>query len=305
MLQFGYQVPEQKRIRLIINSDVANEADDQFALVHALLSPRFIIKGVIAAHFGVVRSATSMQDSYAEAQKVLQLMDLPEVPLVHGAAHALPDEATPVMSEGAELIIREAMADDPRPLYVVFLGPLTDMAAAYLEQPAIAGRVNVIWIGGRDYPAGGIEFNLQNDIHAANVIFGSPLSLWQVPRNVYTTIRVSLAELEYKVKPCGPLGQYLFEQMLAVNQRYAERPRWPLGEAWSLGDSPAISLLLDPHEYCYDWVPAPRIAADMHYIHEQNQRPIRVYRSVDARFTLEDMFAKIALHFGTRHTQPV
>jgi inosine-uridine nucleoside N-ribohydrolase len=74
------------------------------------------------------------------------------------------------------------MKDDPRPLYVLFLGPLTDLASAYLQEPRIANRLTAIWIGGGAYPSGSIEFNLSNDIHAANVVFSSPIPLWQVPR---------------------------------------------------------------------------------------------------------------------------
>mgnify|MGYP001770258957 CR=1 FL=1 len=32
----------------------------------------------------------------------------------------------------------------------------------------------------------------------------------------------------------------------------------------------------------------------MHYLHTGRNRPIRVYETFDARFLLEDMFAKIA-----------
>jgi len=42
---FPYSVPEEKRVRVIISSDAANEVDDQYAIVHALLTPQFIIKG--------------------------------------------------------------------------------------------------------------------------------------------------------------------------------------------------------------------------------------------------------------------
>lgn len=48
----------------------------------------------------------------------------------------------------------------------------------------------------------------------------------------------------------------------------------------------------------YDMVPAPRIAEDMTYIHGQDNREIRVYKYLDARLTLEDFFAKLALNFG-------
>ena len=67
------------------------------------------------------------------------------------------DEQTPQDSPGARLIIAEsklASADDP--LFVAFLGPLTDMASAILLDPEIVHReVVVIWIGGVGY--GGAE----------------------------------------------------------------------------------------------------------------------------------------------------
>lgn len=298
-MKFLYDVPDSKKIRLIVNTDAKNEADDQYAIVHALLTPRFIIKGLIAAHFGQERSATSMEDSYEEIVKLLDLMNLSgEVAVYKGAEKALPDEKTPVMSEGAELIIREALADDPHPLYVVFLGPITDLASAYLHEPAIADRLTAVWIGGGAYPHGEREFNLQNDIHAANVVFGSLIPLWQIPRNVYTKMRVSIAELMVKVKPCGPLGEYLVRQLLDVNSQHANNPRWPKGEMWSLGDSPAISVLLDDHEYHYTYRPAPRVTPDMLYVHPQTERLIRVYDYIDPRFTLEDLYAKLQLYYG-------
>lgn len=289
---YSFQVPEPKRLRLLINTDAKNEADDQFAIAHALLTPRFINKGIIAAHFGTARTTESMEESYAEAKLVAELMKS-DVPVYKGAPRALPDESTPVPSEGAEAIIREAMSDDPHPLYVIFLGPLTDLAAAYLMEPRIADRLTAVWIGGGAYPNGGWEFNLSNDVHAANVVMASPIPLWQVPRNVYSMIKVSLAELENRVKPCGEIGKYLFEQMVRFNDEQAHG--WPRGESWSLGDSPAVSLLLDDHEFGYEEMPAPRITPDMHYVHHQNERKIRVYHYVDSRFTLEDMYAKLAL----------
>jgi hypothetical protein len=291
-----YDVPEQRKLRLIINTDAKNEADDQFAIVHALLTPRFVHKGIIAAHFGTHRTTESMMESYRECEHLLSLMgEAGKVPLYRGAEHAMSDEVTPVVSEGAELIVREAMREDDKPLFVIFLGPLTDLASAYLMEPKIADRLTAIWIGGGKWPYGEREFNLMNDIDAANVVMASPIPLWQVPRSVYSTIRVSLAELAWKVRPHGEVGRYLFEQMVDFNNRNVTYANFPKGEMWSLGDSPAVSLLLDDHEYGYEVKPAPRITREMNYVHNQPYRPIRVYHFVDPRFTLEDMFAKLAL----------
>lgn len=37
MLPEAFRVPETKRVRIIIDTDCKNEADDQYALVHHLL----------------------------------------------------------------------------------------------------------------------------------------------------------------------------------------------------------------------------------------------------------------------------
>ena len=62
--------------RVIINTDAKNEADDQYAIVQGLLTPSFELHGIIAAHFGSIKSKTSMQDSYDEVMKLLDLMAL-------------------------------------------------------------------------------------------------------------------------------------------------------------------------------------------------------------------------------------
>ncbi|MFD0695930.1 nucleoside hydrolase [Paenibacillus sp. GCM10027628] len=299
MLQFPFDIPDNKKIRLIINSDAKNEADDQFAIVHALLTPQFIVKGVIGAHFGEYRTNTSMQESYEEIVKVVELMDLnDEISVYKGADRALPDEQTPVMSEGAELIIREAFSSDPHPLFVIFLGPITDLAAAFLREPSIANKLTAIWVGGGPWPNGGHEYNLSNDINAANIIFRSNIQLWVVPQNVYSTIKVSISELAVRVKPFGDIGDYLYQQLVDFN--LGPWAGWTKGEMWSMGDSTAVALLMDDHAFGYEWRPAPRISTDMWYVHEQQERLIRWYHHIDPRFTLEDMYAKLKIHYGNK-----
>ncbi|WP_163536289.1 nucleoside hydrolase [Gracilibacillus sp. YIM 98692] len=295
-MNYNYQVPKRKKLRLIINTDAKNEADDQFAIAHALLTPKFDIKGIIAAHFGERKSNQSMEDSYEEIEKLLDLMDLPStVNVVKGAPKSIPDEKTSILSDGAQLIIDEAMKDDSLPLFVIFLGPITDLASAYLQQPEIANRLTAIWIGGGVYPEGGKEFNLSNDISAANVIFKSNIPLWQVPKNVYQMVKVGISELEHKVRPHGEVGKYLFEQLAEYNLS----PYWtnPWADSWCLGDSPAVSLLIDSHDFHYEEKDAPLVTDDMYYVSGASNRKIRVYNYIDSRFTLEDMYAKLALNY--------
>lgn len=300
-----FTVPEKKRIRMIVDCDCKNEADDQFALAHHLMTPMFDVRGIIAAHFEMANKRTggpetTMQASYDEIMLMLDLMDLKEdYPVYKGAIRAMTDEVTPVDSEGARFIIEEALKDDPRPLFIGVQGSITNLASALLIEPKIADKITAIWIGGDEYPKGGWEFNLFQDIHAANVVFASKVGLWQVPKPVYKLLNISLSELQFRVAPCGKVGEYLFRQMVELNDRLGNA-EWPHGETWCIGDQPTVGLLLEDKQRLdnYTMKKAPRVAPDGTYIEVPENREIRVYHNTDVRLTLEDFYAKLALYYG-------
>lgn len=298
MNKLRFSVPEKKRIRVIVHTDCKNEADDQFALVHHLLTPKFDVCGIIAGHFAkdTMRygQGGTRKASYDEIKLVMELEK--SVPVAMGAAYAMEDEKTPIASQGADMIIKEALKDDDRPLFVVFQGAITDLACAYLQEPSIAKRMTAIWIGGGVWPVGGFEFNLWQDIHAANVVFSSDIPLWQVPMDVYKQMAVTLSELQVRCAPYGKIGKYLFEQMVDFNNALAEITHWPHGESWGLGDQATVTLLLEEQQRCnFAWKPAPGFSEEMYYIHGQNNRPIRVYHTLDSRMTMEDFYAKLQI----------
>lgn len=290
-----YSFPPEKRKRVIVNTDAKNEADDQYAIVHAILTSSFELHGIIAAHFGhrPDRAPDSMQASLEEVHLLLKLMDLTgKVRVEPGARHAMADEKTPQPSPGAQLIIDEAMKDDPRTLHVLFYGPLTDMASALLMEPRIAERnVHVVWIGGAmRRPAWKIEFNLSNDIHSANVVMKSKLPVSQIPYPLYQHINVGYAELCERVAPHGAIGRYLVEQLIEWNARYDQAI-----EFRALGDSPAVGVVMAPNAGKWDWQPAPEYdprTGDA--VITGTNRPIKVYDTFDMRFLLEDFYAKLA-----------
>lgn len=305
----------RKKIRFISDTDAMNEADDQYSIVHQLLSPEIQVVGYVAAHFEKKHGegqCRSMMKSYEELENVIDLMELDrEVPVYKGAEHSMTEYGKPVDSEGARFIIEEAMKDEETPLFVGFQGTLTDLAAAILIEPRIAKRMTAVWIGGGAYPGGEWEFNLSQDIIAANTVFASELNLWQIPISSYRFIRTSMAELERRVKPCGKIGKYLFDQMLACHMARAMDDTFSEGteesfiylfdnypmESWCLGDQPIMSVMLDPHSQEYEMVPAPQFSEDMFYIHNTDNRPIRVYKHIDSYLTMEDFFAKLEMAY--------
>ena len=288
--------------RIIINTDAKNEADDQFAIVHALLSPTLDVRGIIPAHFGTRRTTESLRESREEVDLLLRLMGREgQYVVADGAPHKMPDEQTPVPSDGSRLIIEESKKDEGT-LYVAFLGPLTDMASAILEDPEIQDRdVVVVWIGGP--PHGGviapshIEFNLSNDIESANVVMNSRIPVWQIPSTVYSMVSVTHLELEDRVAPLGELGAYLTQQVIDFNATVENLAM----DFRSLGDSPAIGAVMNPRGGVWRSFPAPLYDQQGQMVEPaEGRREIPVCESMDIRWLLEDMFHKLRRFHETR-----
>ena len=63
-----------------------------------------------------------------------------------------------------------------------------------------------------------------------------------------------------------------------------------------LGESPAIGVVLNPGCGWHSERPAPQFRFDGSYDQSAAHRPIRVYHSIDSRFIIADLFAKLRAH---------
>ncbi len=326
--KLGYEFPKKYAKRVIVCTDAHNEADDQFAIVHHLLTPCENVLGIVASHYEYMTNAMcreakkkgwsderlqkhlqdnlyaplygSMDLSYGEIKKILALMKIDDISVYKGATASM-DTAEIPESEGADFIIREALKKEQEKLYVCFLGAITDMAIALLKNPAIAENVVVIWIGGGKYPNGGCEFNLMQDVTAANIVMESAAEVWQIPNSAYTKVVVSFAELVTKFRTCGELGKYLTENLFRFHKDIAlggnETPVHR--DAWILGDNPTVSVLaVESFGEDYALKKAPRINADYTYSDNRDGKDIRVYHRVHERFIIEDLAAKLSICYA-------
>lgn len=295
------RVPETAKIRVIVSTDAKNEADDQFAIMHHLLTPQFDIRGIVAAHFEMKfpGSGTTMEESYQEILRVLEAAQIDDIPVLRGCQFPLSEETDQPVSEGTEMIIREALREDWRPLFVAVQGALTDVAAALNRCPDIAERTTVVWIGGGPYPTGRMEFNLLQDIKAARAVFRSPVPVWQIPQNVYSQVEVTFAELARRVRPCGSAGKYLYDQIEQYNldtHTFGDDLR--LGENWCLGDQPTVWVLMSTwRRRNFHLEKAPCFRDDALYEPCPVGKEIRVYDSVDIRMMMEDFYCKLELAY--------
>lgn len=238
--------PPSGNVDVVLDTDAYNEVDDQFAIAYLLHSaPKLMTKAIYAAPFLNVRAETpadGMEKSYDEICNVLALME-EHVPVFRGAMHYLPNECTPVVSPAAlDLVDRAAMYSPDRPLYVVAIGAITNVASALLIAPEIAENIVIVWLGGHAYHYhDNKEFNLRQDIAAARVVMQSGAPLVQLPcRGVVDMFALSRLEIIHYFGEKNPLCDYLLSHTI-------EQLDEELGTtAWSkpLWDVTAIAWLL-------------------------------------------------------------
>lgn len=289
-MKYAFSVPDDKKIDVIIDTDAKNEADDQYAIAHALLSPKLNVLGIVAAHFGKRRSNKSMLESYEECLKIVSLMDVNN-PVYKGNIDNLETENTCEMSEGVKFIIDQANKTSGI-VNIAVLGPLTNVAAALIHDPTIKDKIKVWWIGGcKESSEVCYEANARNDYLAVNVAVKLCENFVQIPAETYSLLQVSIAELKDKVSGCGEIGEYLFSQLNDFNM-IVNRP-WLQGESWCFGDTAAISMMIN--NYCGIIKKRKGFVLNSELQVLENDKEIDIVTTIDSRYALEDFFSKIRM----------
>ena len=269
------------RIDCVLDTDTYNEIDDQFALSLMVKSEKCNVKALYAAPFFNPNSASpedGMERSYDEILNLLTLMGEEELKkcVFKGSRQYLPDESTPVSSPAAAHLAEMASGYSPeRPLYVVAIGAITNVASALLMKPEIKENIVLVWLGGHSEQWFDTnEFNMMQDVAAARVVFGCGCPLVQLPcMGVASTFIISGPELEYWLKGKNPLCDYLAAHTIEAAETYAK------GRVWSrvIWDVTAVAWLLnDGDRFMFsEIIPALIPQYDHHYSHDVRRHPMR------------------------------
>jgi purine nucleosidase len=256
-IQPGSWPPPPGALRMVIDTDAANEVDDQHALALALGFPEIIrLEGLVAAHLGEKQGAAGVKKSFDEIQEVLRRSPRSKpVPVLQGNV-ALPGRNPGPPSEGVRFIIERARASSPDdPLWLVVLGPVTDAVAALIAAPDIGDRMIVFWHSRSEWPRYCRNFNAKNDPLAAQLAFELPSRL--ILFDTGAQIVIPPADSQRRLAPLGPLGAYL-HQMRSRNS-YVSGPKKGI---FDLGD---LAAFVEPGCARWERVPAPAVTEDLSY----------------------------------------
>ena len=286
-------------VDVVMDTDTFNEIDDQFALAYMLRSQEKLkVKAINAAPFFNSHSSSpkdGMLRSYNEIFHVLDLLGMEHYKdsVFQGSTTFLTDEKTPVDSPAARNLIKLAhQQNQERPLYVIALAAITNIASALLMDPTIQEKIVVIWLGGHSFEwPDSKEFNLSQDIAAARIVFGSGVPVVQLPcMGVVSELRTTDPELNHWLKGKTPFCDYL------VDITAKEAVLHNQGTHWSrvIWDVAAVAWLLDEtyERSCLE--PSPICQYDNHYSFNRSRHLIRYVYWVDRDNIFKDLFTKLS-----------
>ena len=294
------QVPRRK-VDVILDTDTYNEIDDQFALAYLLASSEKLnLRGICAAPFFNARSvspADGMEKSYQEILKLLKLAGREDLNAIvyPGSMTYLPDENTPVVSDGARFMAK--MADQyttEEPLYIVAIGAITNVASALMMNPNMKDNTVIVWLGGTALHWNhNLEFNLMQDVAAARVVFGCGVPVVQLPcAGVVDHFTTTRYELEHWLRGKSPLCDYLVQNTIDEAESYAA------GKPWSrvIWDVTAVAWLLDEDGrfFSSELRHSPIPEYDHRWAFDHGRHFFRYVSHVNRDALMEDLFRRVS-----------
>lgn len=328
------------KINIVIDSDAKNEVDDQYAIAWAAKEKeRLNLLAVYAAPFshdcfkrltgqsvsdgagGITYAedpGKGMELSYEEIIKLYALMNEDSKGKVFkGSTKYISDAGGAVDSEATRDLIKKAHeAEDT--LYVLSIGAITNVASAIMIDPEIIKKICVVWLGGQPLSFGhGIEFNLMQDIDAANVIFESGVPLIRVPcMTVASMLNLTKDEIKDNLIGKNSLSTYLGETvlnafaassvnpqlMMAIRMLYLRgRDDQPMdylakfetkyvSNSRIIWDIATVACVMNPSWQCSRLVYAPIVNKDCSYGKEHLQHKIREVNYLSRDYIFGTMF---------------
>lgn len=297
---------DEDKIPVILSTDTGNEVDDQWAIVYLMTHPRFDVKGLLSAHAPSISPPAGRTAWRILKSVVEERMNMPvHPPIVEGASEPLKDRTTAIDSPAVNFLIEASRGyTAEKPLAVLTIGAITDVASAIIKDPTITRRIRVVDMGFQKWPEGGDEFNIQNDVTAMQVVLASDVPLAVGPADVCKRdLALSLQQAKEMVADRGPIGAWLFTEFEAWYYRFVKPLRKnDFSKPWIIWDNITLAHLLGmttSQEY-----PRPVLGDNIRFTPGKTDRKITWITSVDSKRMWADFLKRLDDYQQTHAVQP-
>ena len=285
---------------VVIDSDTYNEMDDQYAIAYAIASSKANVLALHAAPFfdpsnGRSQSfADGMELSFQEMERVLEVTGSKgKYPVFKGSETNIshdPQGFNPENPASRNLVRLARKAR--KPIYVLCLGMITNVAAALMLDPSIKDKIVVVWLGTNCFSKGDLEeFNLRQDYLAGQRVMDSGVPMIVLPAmgGPGEGTRVLLVGQE-------DLGAIKGDGRAQVFFR-SELPReFHKTDGWHhvLWDIAAPGLIAHPENFHLRIIPAPILTEDRQFAFDSTRHRIVWMDSLDPGPVRADLFQCIS-----------
>jgi len=284
--------PKHKQIHMIIDADTANEVDDLYALVRAIIEPGFNLIGITSAQFHTspLASDTSVLESQHVNEEILRLMDRNDILLPIGSNVPISGNDTPAPSEASDFIINQAHTYSPEdPLNLIILGSCTNVASAILQDPSIIPNIKVHYIGfwhdidKNEYNKN--EFNSGNDTLAVEVLLNTEgLDFNVMTATTCQHLVFEKSNVDEHLKGRGGIKDLLVDRWETYERWWTKED--PEKLKWIMWDLAIIEALAHSGLAVKETFTTPP---------ENTKRDIGVYTSIDVETMMDDFWKNVDL----------
>jgi len=219
--------PRRRKIPVIFDTDICDDIDDTWALALLLQSPEFDVKLITTA----VRNTPSKAKVVARFLETVGRTDIPiGIGVQHGKAshrqqawikdYKLSSYPGTIYEDGVQALI-DTIMKSRKPIKVVAVGPLPNIAAALEREPRIAEKAEFVGMHGSIYRGYGgssnlsAEYNVRAFVKEAQKVFTAPWNMTITPLDTCGIVQLKGQKYQKVLKRNSPLTRALIENYRA------------------------------------------------------------------------------------------
>lgn len=281
---------DNHKVNVILDTDIYNECDDQFALSYLLKSQdKFNIEAITVApyhHDNNISILEGTNKSYDEIKKIANWLNFNTENKVFKGATDYVVNGYNEENEAVDKMIEVANQNDKT--YILAIGAITNLALAIKKEPKIIDKIEVVWLGGNSLlNTDNKEFNFKQDIQAVRNVFASKVKMTIIPcKNVASNLRTSIYELEHFLKGKSELCDYLC-------QRFFNDGVHGIQERRVIWDISVIAYMINKDWFETQEISCPMIKDDTSYERTENNHKITMVNYLKVDEIYKDLFKKL------------
>lgn len=277
----------KEKINVILDTDIYNEIDDQFALAYVLKSKDILnLEAVTIAPFtkGKFNTENSIDKSYEVAKKIFKLCNEKVDSIIYKGATKYFKDNPNQTNDAINKIIQIASKNDKT--YILSIGCITNIALAIKKEPSLIRKIEVIWLGTNFLFMKNNDFNFRQDVEAVRYVLDSKVRITIIPTYpVSYGLMISKYELENRIRNNNELCNYFCD--IFTKDYDTEKIRRPI---WDIS---AVAYMINKEWFETMEISCPKIKEDLSFKLTKFRHKIKFVQKLNSTKIYGDLFSKI------------